>query len=348
MTMTPLVTFPSPSREAEMTATCGELLSIGVVNNMPDAALHATERQLRRLIDLAAGNVHVHLKFFSFPEQPRTEKGKAHVRRYYEEFDSLWLGDFDGLIVTGTEPRSGPLTGEPYWRTLTKLVEWAEDRTTSTIWSCLAAHAAVLHLDGIHRQPLPKKLSGVFDCTRLMDHSIVARCPSRWQVPHSRSNDLPESDLATHDYSILSRSPQVGADIFVKQRQSLFVFMQGHLEYDPCSLLCEYRRDVARFLSGEKASYPDLPNGYFEQHVETTLSALARRATLDRNIDVLSCVPEPAKMRPASSWTMPAVQIYRNWLSYLADGKVDRLTRQLLASPTDATCGQLNGRRMIL
>ena len=43
---------------------------------------------------------------------------------------------------------------------------------------------------------------------------------------------------------MLSRSPVAGADLFIKQRKSLFVFLQGHPEYDPGSLLREYQRDA--------------------------------------------------------------------------------------------------------
>src|SRR5438067_8140294 len=32
---------------------------------------------------------------------------------------------------------------------LTRVLEWAEDHTHSTVLSCLAAHAGILHLDGI-------------------------------------------------------------------------------------------------------------------------------------------------------------------------------------------------------
>ena len=73
----------------------------------------------------------------------------------------------DGLIVTGTEPRAPLLQEEPYWPTLTKVVDWAEEHTVSTIWSCLAAHAAVLHLDSVQRRPLRKKHQGYSSARRL-------------------------------------------------------------------------------------------------------------------------------------------------------------------------------------
>jgi homoserine O-succinyltransferase len=129
-------------------------LDIGLVNNMPDAALQAAERQFRSLLAVAAGSRPVRLHFFSLPEMPRGAAAKAHIARLYSDIAALPTRDLDGLFVTGSEPRAARLAGEPYWPALARLIEWAADHTTSTAWSCLAAHAVVFHLDGIERRPL--------------------------------------------------------------------------------------------------------------------------------------------------------------------------------------------------
>ena len=51
----------------------------------------------------------------------------------------------------------------PTGPTLASVLDWAERNTVSTILSCLAAHAGVLHSDGIDRHPLSDKQFGVFD-----------------------------------------------------------------------------------------------------------------------------------------------------------------------------------------
>ena len=264
---------------------------IGLVNNMPDAALRSTERQFWELLSAASGNFAVCLRLFSLPELPRSEDGRAYVDQHYEDSSELWASRLDGLIVTGTEPRAAALTDEPYWRALTKLVDWAQGHTISTIWSCLAAHAAVFHLDGIIRRALDEKLVGVFHCTRAAEHSIVFDMPSRWRVPHSRYNELPEDILASRGYRILSRSVDTGADMFAAERDSLFLFLQGHLEYDPEALYREYRRDATRFLSGKRNSYPELPRGYFDEDTTAALAAFREEALRNRNIDLLSSFP---------------------------------------------------------
>jgi homoserine O-succinyltransferase len=162
----------------------------------------------------------------------------------------------DALIVTGTEPRAASIEQEPYWHSLANLIDWAEHNTISTIWSCLAAHAAVFHLDGVRRQPLAVKRFGLFDCNRIGDATILAGLSPIIHLPHSRWNELGEGDLVAHGYDILTRSSTAGADIFIKKWQSLFVFFQSHPEYDVDTLLREYRRDIGRFLGGERNEFP--------------------------------------------------------------------------------------------
>src|SRR5712675_2088445 len=91
---------------------------IGLVNNMPDAALQTTERQFRELLFAASQGHVVSLRLFSLPELPRTEAGRSYVSERYADIRDLWTSHFDGLIVTGTEPRAPMLCDEPYWHTL--------------------------------------------------------------------------------------------------------------------------------------------------------------------------------------------------------------------------------------
>jgi homoserine O-succinyltransferase len=162
-------------------------IDIGLVNNMPDAALDATERQFRALLNAAADGLLVRLTLYTLPEVPRTEFGRAQVSKY-SRIDDLWDRHHDGLIVTGTEPLAADLKDEPFWGSLTQVLEWAEGHTHSTILSCLAAHAGILHIDGIVRRPLGDKRFGVFECARVADHPLTATTPSRLQMPHSRWN----------------------------------------------------------------------------------------------------------------------------------------------------------------
>ena len=156
------------------------------------------------------------------------------------------------MIVTGCEPTTTRLHDEAFWPGLAAIIDWAEHHTVSTIWSCLAAHAAVLHLDGIERRPLGCKRSGVFPVASTREHALLAGGGPFRNVPHSRLNDLEAADLAAHGYVVLTQSASAGVDMFVKQWGSLFVYLQGHPEYDAAALAREYRRDIARFPQRHK------------------------------------------------------------------------------------------------
>ena len=54
-------------------------LTIGLVNNMPDAACEATERQFIELLRAAASDVVVLLKLFSVATVPRSEAARAEI-----------------------------------------------------------------------------------------------------------------------------------------------------------------------------------------------------------------------------------------------------------------------------
>ncbi len=186
------------------------------------------------------------------------------IDQQYTDIADLGRLQIDGLIVTGAEPNAATLQEEPFWQDLTDIIDWARTNTRSTIWSCLAAHAAVLHLDGIERQRLDAKCSGVFDCAKVTDGWLTSDVSSPLKIAHSRLNELRESDLVARGYQILTASQEAGVDIFTKQFDSQFVFFQGHPEYDALSLQREYLRDITRFLAGERDSYPACPAGYFD------------------------------------------------------------------------------------
>ncbi|MBV8334397.1 MAG: homoserine O-succinyltransferase [Alphaproteobacteria bacterium] len=310
---------------------------IGLVNNMPDAALRKAEHQFCSLLSAAAGSIPIRLRLFYLPECQSQNRGRWLGDHGYEDIHQLWTAHIDGLIVTGTEPRAAALVGEPYWPSLTEVVDWAENHTASTIWSCLAAHAAVLYLDGIDRCPLGEKLSGVFDCTKVESHILMAGAPSRWRVPHSRYNALPERALASQGYRLLSKSADAGVDTFIKERTSLFMFFQGHPEYDPGALLREYRRDIRRFLVGERNTYPEMPQNYFDKETATALDEFRERALQRRCADLLASFPAVPEQQLDYAWHDFAVVIYKNWLLQLIDRRhqtIANRTERCISSST--------------
>jgi homoserine O-succinyltransferase len=299
-----------------------EWIEIGLVNNMPDAALETTEQQFIRLLADAAGDEWIRLRLFTLPHPGRGAAAQARIDRNYAMTDDLAEAILDGLIVTGCEPKAERIEDEPYWNGFTRLVDWARHQTRSTIWSCLAAHATVLHDDAIQRRRLSEKCSAVLTCEKLADHPLIGDLPMHWSVPHSRLNEVPTAALVANDYEILTKLPDGGADIFVKKHDSLFVFFQGHPEYEARTLLGEYRRDVGRFLRREKDRYPPLPKFYFGDDAAAALDDFRSRALKGCDPSLLSEFPKAAERNLAEPWHQPAIALYRNWLRSIADGRV--------------------------
>lgn len=294
-------------------------LTIGLVNNMPDSALEATERQFVSLLESASEGITVHLQLYSLPGVSRRGTSASRVSDVYLSTEKLLQTQLDGLIVTGTEPLAPNLADEPYWGSFTNLVDWAQDNTCSTVWSCLAAHAAVLYQDDIRRVRSEQKHFGILDCHCAAKHTLTEGIQSHFKLPHSRWNGLSAEELVSHEYRVLSRTEDAGVDMFVQQRQSLFVFFQGHPEYESKSLLLEYQRDLGRFLRGETAKYPAPPRGYFDADSHARLIELQeesvmgpRHGLLERIVTVLECA------RLESTWHDTATSIYRNWLHYIS------------------------------
>ena len=299
-----------------------EEITVGLLNNMPDSALEATEQQFGALLGAAAGSRSVRLRFSSLPELARGPAARERIDARYWALDELLSDRPDALIVTGTEPRTPVLEEEPYWGRLVRLIEWAQTHTASTIWSCLAAHAVAQALHGIRRRRLAEKRFGVFGHRIRPGHALLEGVRAPLLTPHSRWNELPVEALEAAGFSVLSSSVETGADLFVHARRSLLVCFQGHPEYEPATLLKEYRRDVGRYLRGEQPGWPTLPHDYFGEEAMQLIEAFRQRAEAKRDGELLAEFPLTRLAGGLEArWQSGAVAIYRNWLHYVAVAK---------------------------
>jgi homoserine O-succinyltransferase len=260
------------------------------------------------------------------PGVPRSEVGARRISDFYTSTENLGRIKLDGVIVTGREPLKQNVADEPYWDSFTQILNWAQDNTYSAIWSCLAAHAAVQYMDGITRVRSDRKHCGVLECARVSDHLMTGGTPTRFQLPHSRWNGLPEEELVNCGYRVLTRTEDAGVDAFCKQDRSLFVFFQGHPEYESATLLLEYRRDVARYFRGESGNYPSMPRDYFDSSTAARLTALQQDAMTNMRHGLqeeINAILESTTIE--NTWHSTAVGFYRNWLRFISAQKVSRL-----------------------
>jgi len=316
-------------------AASAENVRIAFVNNMPDSALEDTEMQFFELLEAASGDIPVRLKLHSLSGVPRGERGQQHLSGFYFGTDDLLNDRFDGAIMTGTEPRQPDLRNEPYWSALGNVLDWAEINTASTILSCLAAHAGVLHSDGIPRHPLGDKQFGVFDFAKAGKHQLTAGTGERVRFPHSRWNEVRAEALTASGYQVLTQGAEGVVDSFVKmKKQSLFVHFQGHPEYGAQTLLKEYRRDIKRFLRKERETYPSMPKGYFDLVATELLNNFRGAVLSDRREERMEAFPEAAVAGGLqNNWRSSAEAIYKNWLQYVVSKRMGVSAFPVIAAP---------------
>jgi len=287
---------------------------VGLVNNMPDADMRATELQFAKLLKDSAGALDVRLRLFSFRGIARSEQARSRMDGFYDDAEFLQAANIDALIVTGAA--DGDPRQQPHWQELIQLIDWAETGTLSTLFSGQATQAAVLHLDGVRARALPRKLAGVFPAMRVEDDPLFFSQTLTMPVPHGRSHDIPEADLG--NYRVLSRLANGQVDSFTREPagRSRFVFLQGHPEYDGATLGREYLRDLERFHGGELPSPPTVPENYFDRATENRLAEAG--TDLARVGEIIS------QALPLQSWRLHTGRLFANWLTLVAAAKSRR------------------------
>jgi homoserine O-succinyltransferase len=299
-------------------------LHIGLCNMMPDAALAATERQFFRLVGQSNQISQFYMHPFTLPALPRSASAQAHIERYYEPFEKIREEGLDALIITGANVSHPDLADEPFWDPLIRVIDWAAENVTSTLCSCLATHAVLQFRYGQRRYRLPGKRWGVY-VHRVVDrgHPLVGNVNTLFDVPHSRFNEIGRHQFDAAGLGVLVESEEAGVHLAVSEDGFRLVFFQGHPEYDTISLFKEYKREVNRFVAGERADYPPFPENYI---------GLRDRAILeehyDRLVTALGQGRAPEEMPEAlisaglhNTWHDTAEGVVGNWM-----GKIYQLT----------------------
>lgn len=311
-----LPTFADMRRDGEAVLTLDQALRqdirelhIGFLNMMPDAALRTTERQFFQLLGGCNQIAQIYVHPFSIPGLDRGPETREYIDTRYETFEHVRQVGMDALIITGANVANPNLSLEPLWEPLQQVIAWANREVTSILCSCLATHALLKSLYGIDRKPLPQKRWGVYQhrCARAA-HPLLRNINTRFDVPHSRHNEVTRQQLEEAGLQVLIESLEGDVHVAVSPDGLRFVFFQGHPEYDYNSLFKEYKREVLRFREGLRAEAPPLPENYL-QEPEAKLAAQ---------------FPLPEQQIEAgldNTWGDTGKAIFNNWL-----GLVYRLT----------------------
>ncbi|MEI7075990.1 homoserine O-acetyltransferase MetA [Pectobacterium versatile] len=256
-------------------------LKVLVLNLMPKKI--ETENQFLRLLSNSPLQIDIQLLRIDSRESKNTPT--EHLNNFYCNFDDIQDENFDGLIVTGAPLGLVDFCDVVYWPQIARVIEWAKEHVTSTLFVCWAVQAALNILYGIPKMTRKEKLSGVYLHQTLQPHALLTRgFDETFLAPHSRYADFPADVIRQHtDLDILVESEQAGAYLFASKDKRL-AFVTGHPEYDVLTLAGEFFRDCDAGLD------PTVPVNYFP----------------DDN-------PELA---PKASWRSHGHLLFVNWLNY--------------------------------
>jgi len=256
-------------------------LKILLLNLMPKKI--ETETQLSRLL----GNTPLQVELTLIHTKSHKSKNTApeHLLAFYKTFDDVKHLNFDGMIITGAPVEQMPFHEVSYWEELCEIMEWTKTHVHSTFHICWGAQAGLYYHFGIDKQPLDKKLFGVFPHKADYKKSMLLRgFDDVFMVPHSRHTTIKAEDIKAHkELKILASSKEAGV-YAISTKNGKQIFITGHSEYDATTLRDEYLRDV-----GEGKPI-EIPKNYFPG--------------------------DDPKKAPIVSWRSHSNLLYSNWLNY--------------------------------
>lgn len=257
-------------------------LRIAILNLMP--LKEVTEVQLLRLL----GNTPLQIETVLLHPASHNAKNiaAAHLKSFYHTFSEIKNENFDGMIITGAPIEMMAYEEVDYWDELSEIMQWTTQHVTSTLHICWGAQAGLYYHYGVPKHILPEKMFGIFahgKTNRTVD--LLRGFDEIFYVPHSRHTECRVEDVEkVKELEILSVSEESGLYIAATKTGNR-IFVMGHSEYDPETLLTEYNRDKAKKLENVP-----FPKHYFKEDN-----------------------PEEG---PLVRWRSHANLLFSNWLNY--------------------------------
>ena len=163
-------------------------LKVLILNLMPKKI--ETENQFLRLLSNSPLQIDIQLLRIDSRESKNTPA--EHLNNFYCDFEDIQNENFDGLIVTGAPLGLVDFCDVAYWPQIERVIDWAKNHVTSTLFVCWAVQAALNILYGIPKMTREVKLSGVYPHQTLQQHALLTRgFDESFTAPHSRYADFP-------------------------------------------------------------------------------------------------------------------------------------------------------------
>lgn len=256
-------------------------LKILLFNLMPTKI--TTETQILRLLSNTPLQVEITLIYTKMHLSKNTPK--EHLDAFYQTFDDISMHKYDGLIITGAPIEHLDFEEVDYWEEIVKIMDWADQHVTSTLFICWASQAGLYHHYGIPKYMMNEKMFGVYNHKIYNRTNVMTRgFDDEFFAPHSRYTEVRRIDIEkVKSLEILADSDEAGIYL-VASKDLKRVFITGHSEYDPLTLNSEYERDITKGLDIK------IPKNYFQND-------------------------DPTR-EPMVKWRSHANLLFSNWLNY--------------------------------
>ena len=256
-------------------------LKILLFNLMPTKI--TTETQILRLLSNTPLQVEITLIYTKMHLSKNTPK--EHLDAFYQTFDDISMHKYDGLIITGAPIEHLDFEEVDYWEEIVKIMDWADQHVTSTLFICWASQAGLYHHYGIPKYMMNEKIFGIYNHKIYNRTNVMTRgFDDEFFAPHSRYTEVRRIDIEkVKSLEILADSDEAGIYL-VASKDLKRVFITGHSEYDPLTLNSEYERDINKGLDIK------IPKNYFQND-------------------------DPTR-EPMVKWRSHANLLFSNWLNY--------------------------------
>jgi len=256
-------------------------LQILLLNLMPVKI--TTETQILRLLSNTPLQVEITLIYTKMHLSKNTPK--EHLDAFYQTFDDISIHKYDGMIITGAPIEHLEFEEVDYWEEMVRIMDWADQHVTSTMFLCWASQAGLYHHYGIPKYMMKEKMFGIFNHKVYNKTNLIVRgFDDEFFAPHSRYTEVRRKDIEkVKDLEILADSNDAGIYL-VASKDYKRIFVTGHSEYDPVTLKSEYERDITKGLDIK------LPKNYYPD--------------------------DDPKQMPEVKWRSHANLLFSNWLNY--------------------------------
>ena len=111
-------------------------------------------------------------------------------------------------------------------------------------------------------------------------------------------------------------------DALPQEYGSLFVFLQGHPEYDADSLYREYRRDLIRYIEESQDSCPSLPENYLDAKTTAALNVIAEEARAGAKAGLVERTAAiDIRQSCRAEWPAQGARFFANWVGTVGEAK---------------------------